>query len=446
MNNEFENQNNFLNDNNHTSEYPSVSDSSKKSPPTYEYRWSYNDYSKNITEKVKTKKKKSGLKIFASVLAGVFVLSFTVLTAVVTVNTFRNDGKTNFKANIVGAVKGSDTEPTVVIPSPTENGAVLTVPQIAEKCLPGAVGIVVEIESNYGFGFGTYTSTGVGSGFILTQDGYVVTNHHVIEGAKKITVVLHDETEVEAKLVGSDSLSDLAVLKIEHEGLRPLEIGNSDELVVGELAVAIGSPAGIEFYGTVTDGIISAIKRNVEITDSYGRVQKTMALIQTNATINRGNSGGPLINSKGQVIGINTLKLASEYEGIGFSIPINGAMTIIKQLIEDGKVSERSDADFVSGGGSIGITQYADISKDESDYYGIPQGVYVIQILRDSNAAAAGLRRGDIITKYNGEPVKTVNEINQKKSKNRAGDEVTLTVFRDQEGEIDITFKLNAQE
>ena len=158
---------------------------------------------------------------------------------------------------------------------------------------------------------------GTGSGFIYSKDGYIITNHHVVEGATKITVYLSDDTQVEATLIGSDELSDIAVIKIDPTGLDlvPMEIGDSDRLVVGDEVIAIGCPAGIQFRGTVTDGIISAINRNVQLSESSGAGKKTMTLLQTNATINKGNSGGPLINSNGQVIGINTLKLTSEYEG-----------------------------------------------------------------------------------------------------------------------------------
>ena len=335
-------------------------------------------------------------------------------------------------------------------------GQVLSIPEIAAKCSPSSVGIVSEIETTYSYPFYFSPTTRVaeasGSGFIYSADGYIVTNHHVIEDAKKVRVILYDNKEFEAEVVGSDSLSDIAVLKItpdEETKLIPMEIGNSDELVVGEGVVAIGCPAGVDFIGTVTDGIVSAINRNVELTDSYGSVQKTMTLIQTNATINHGNSGGPLINSRGQVIGINTLKLSADYEGIGFSIPMNGALPIISQLIEHGEVIERSENDFAYGKGIIGINGSA-ISEDEAEYYGIPQGVLVVQINRGGSAANAGLRRGDIITHYNGTKVTTVDEINNLKGSSRACTEVTLTVYRDGDdgkGEtLNITFKLDSQE
>ncbi len=417
-------------------------------------------------KKVKKSAAVSGLRIFTTSLLAVFVVSFAALTIMVASYIYspdRNPPAANSNVNsYTSQTPSTNASSYAAVELPSQTGAHLTVPQIAQKCSPSAVGIVVEIETNssYNFGFGfsipsSGVSTAIGSGFILNSDGYIITNHHVIESADKITVMLNDKTELEATLVGSDSLSDIAVLKVEPKDdipLIPMEMGNSDELVVGEAVVAIGCPAGIEYMGTVTDGIVSAINRDIKITDSYGRVQKTMTLIQTNATINKGNSGGPLINSRGQVIGINTLKLTSQYEGIGFSIPINGAMAIINQLIEHGEVIERTEEDFASGSGVIGISGSA-VSAAEAEQYGIPEGVLVFQIDKNSSAAKAGLRRGDIITAYNGKEVKTVQDINDLKSQNRAGETVTVTIYRDVEDEdgktigetFDISFKLDAQ-
>ena len=426
-------------------------------------------------EKVKSKKEITnsgkGFKIFIGSVLTVFTISVLVLTAMVAnqlvTNTTLGVDSTTITVDDSQKDKGVQiTSPGVPASSSsyvafdrTEyDGEILTIPQIAAKCSPSSVGIVSQVEVSYsypfGFGSGTGVSEASGSGFIYSSDGYIITNHHVIEDAKKVTVILHNSAEYEAQIVGSDSLSDIAVLKINPDKdtpLIPMEIGNSDELVVGESVVAIGCPAGIEFIGTVTDGIVSAINRNVEISNDYGTNQKTMTLIQTNATINHGNSGGPLINTRGQVIGINTLKLSSStYEGIGFSIPMNGAMPIIKQLIEHGKVIERTQDDFAYGKGVIGISGSA-ISEDESEYYNIPLGVLVVQIDKNSSAAKAGLRRGDIITHYNGKKVTSVDEINQAKGSARAGEQVTVTVYRDSEngygdGEtLDITFTLDAQ-
>lgn len=334
-----------------------------------------------------------------------------------------------------------DASPKIEEVVSVKEGTPLTVNQIAQKCVKSSVGIMVETTQYY---FGrAYSASGVGSGFILSEDGYIATNHHVIENASKITVVLHDGTEYEATLVGSDDITDIAVVKIEADGLPVMERGNSDEVLVGDLAVAIGTPASIELAGTVTDGIISAVNRKIDITDNYGRVIKTMTLIQTNATINPGNSGGPLINQYGQVIGINTLKLTDQYEGIGFAIPINGAISIMNQLISDGAVSDRGD-DLVTGKASIGI-QCVDVTDEEADYYGIPKGVLVMQINKNGSAAKAGLRRGDIIIAFNGKAVESTDEINSIKDEFNAGDTVTLTVFRDGEGNLDITFALDMQ-
>lgn len=433
------------------------------------YEWKPNENARKARKRAYGNKGVTGFKVFTTALLTVFVVSFAALTVMVAGYIHSSgdvsDGKlvsgTDNSGTSANVSAGSSDYASVTAPS-NKDSAELTIPQIAAKCSPSAVGIVVEVEStssyNFGFGFSipqSGTAKAVGSGFVLNTDGYIITNHHVIEDAKKITVVMSDKTEVEATLVGSDSISDIAVIKIDPEKagvtLVPMEIGDSDKLVVGEEVVAIGCPAGIEYMGTVTNGIVSAINRDVEITDSYGRVQKTMTLIQTNATINKGNSGGPLINSKGQVIGINTLKLTSEYEGIGFSIPINGAMAIINQLIDYGEVVERTEEDFAYGSGMIGISGSA-VSEAEAKQYGIPQGVLVFQIDKNSSAAKAGLRRGDIITKYNGTEVKTVNDINELKAKNRAGEEVTVTVYRDGEKDgdegqtLDISFKLDAQQ
>ena len=416
----------------------------------------------NVDYVTTTKKNKKvrpagfGIKVAAVVTAAVFTLSLcaftgtyiyksmteifssaTVTSAIPeTVNIPLDIDKNVFQMEIAG------DKPMKVeqVASKREDGA-LSVNQIAEKCTKSSVGIMVESVQYY---FGrAYTASGVGSGFILSDDGYIATNHHVIENASKITVVLHDGTEYEATLVGSDSITDLAVIKIEAKGLPVMERGNSDNVLVGDLAVAIGTPASIELAGTVTDGIISAVNRKIDITDSYGRVVKTMTLIQTNATINPGNSGGPLINQYGQVIGINTLKLTDQYEGIGFAIPINGAISIMNQLILDGTVSDRSDS-LVTGKASIGI-QCVDVTDEEADYYGIPKGVLVMQINKNGSAARAGLRRGDIIVAFNGENVESTEQINAIKEKFNAGDTVTLTVYRDGEGNLDISFALDMQ-
>ncbi len=400
-----------------------------------------------------------GLKVAAVIIAAVFAITLCTFMGTYIfknlTNIFSSDrlspltGKVNIPLGIekdvfqmeIPEVKNDTTQVEEIISVKNDGTTPLSVNQIAQKCTKSSVGIMVE-NTQYYFGR-AYSASGVGSGFILSEDGYIATNHHVIENASKITVVLNDGTEYEATLVGSDSITDIAVVKIEANNLPVMERGNSDEVLVGDLAVAIGTPASIELAGTVTDGIISAVNRKIDITDSYGRVIKTMTLIQTNATINPGNSGGPLINQYGQVIGINTLKLTDQYEGIGFAIPINGAISIMNQLISDGSVSDRGEG-LVTSKASIGI-QCVDVTEEEANYYGIPKGVLVMQINKNGSAAKAGLRRGDIIISFNGKTVESTDEINSIKDEFNAGDTVTLTVFRDGEGNIDITFALDMQ-
>lgn len=419
----------------------------------------------NIAEEKSKRKTGSskGFKVFVAVMLGVFTISALSIAGFMAAD-YIEDNKDDFSSNSgIETVAPSNQNGYLesinkVISAFEENKGGLTKSQVAAKCTPSAVGIVIEKTSSssqyYDFGFfGNFYSTpqivqGVGSGFIYNDDGYIITNHHVIEGAEKITVYLSDKTQVQAELVGSDSLSDIAVIKINPEGLNliPMEIGNSDLLVVGDEVIAIGCPAGIEYMGTVTDGIISAINRDVELKEDGKSSKKTMTLLQTNATINKGNSGGPLINALGQVIGINTLKLGESYEGIGFSIPINSAVYIIEQLIQHGEVLERSDS-FVSSEGVIGIS-VSPITESEAEYYDIPRGVLVVQIDKDSSASKAGLRRGDIITAYNGTAIKSVEELNRLKAANKAGDEVTISVYRDAENDstgktFDLTFKLD---
>ncbi|MDL2288300.1 trypsin-like peptidase domain-containing protein [Oscillospiraceae bacterium OttesenSCG-928-F05] len=298
----------------------------------------------------------------------------------------------------------------------------LDVPEIAEKCLPSVVGIQAVLESNYG------TSTSTGTGIIMQENGYIITNCHVIEGASQVSVSLNDERTFEARIIGKDGRSDLAVLKIEATGLTPAEFGNSDGLRVGELAVAIGNPLGLDLMGTVTDGIISAINRNVLVDE------RVMTLIQTNAAINMGNSGGPLCNRYGQVVGVTTLKLGTynaAVEGLGFAIPSGTVKEIVDQLIQYG---------YVMGRPSIGI-QGHDISAVVASYFGYPQGVLVDYINPLADVGKQGLETGDMIIGAQGQEIKTMSEINRIKEEYSVGDAFTLKVFRKGE-EIEITFRL----
>ncbi len=291
----------------------------------------------------------------------------------------------------------------------------LTVVDVVKKAGPAVVGIsTVTTQMTF---FGQAESTGSGSGFIIKQDGYIVTNQHVIDGAKSVKVILSNGDEHDAKIVGQDTKTDLAVLKIEKTGLPVMEVGKSAELEVGELAVAIGNPLGLEFSGSVTQGCISALNRTMNV---QGRQYN---LIQTDAAINPGNSGGPLVNRFGQVIGINSVKITLEdTEGMGFAIPIDDAMPIINELL--------TGNGYISGRPQIGVST-RDITEDMSKYYSLPVGVYVIEVSPFSAAEKAGIRAADVIVKADGQTVTTKNELEKIKNKHKAGEKMTLELVRE---------------
>lgn len=294
------------------------------------------------------------------------------------------------------------------------NKKLLTVVEIAKKVGPTVVGINTEVQRQTIFGTPA-TATGSGSGIIISSDGYIVTNNHVIESASKITVLLSDGKEFAAKLIGGDARTDLAVLKMDGNNFPFATLGNSSELQVGELAVAIGNPLGNELAGSVTGGYISALNRSITVDD------QKFNLIQTDAAINPGNSGGALVNNYGEVIGINSVKMsASGVEGIGFAIPIDEAKPIIEDLKNDG---------YVKGRPVIGIAG-RNVTEQDSKYYNIPVGIYVLELTPYSAAERAGVRTADVITEFNGKKVTTIDELNREKEKHKAGDTVTLTVIR----------------
>ena len=308
---------------------------------------------------------------------------------------------------------------------------------VAKKILPSIVGIKVEYPVNSIFLTQQTTASAEGSGIILSEDGYILTNNHVVnsgsssttyslgEASRVIVYLYNDETEYEAKVVGTDTETDLAVIKIEKTGLTAAELGDSDRVLVGEYSMAAGNPLGMQ--STVTVGAISAVNR--EVTDSDG---KTFTLIQTDAAINSGNSGGALVNSKGQVIGINTLKVsATGVEGMGFAIPINSAKPIYEQLIQYNKVKRPY----------IGISG-RDLDSKTASRNNLVEGIYVVSVEEYSAAEEAGIKAGDVIVKADGQEVKTMTELNTVKNKHSIGDEMTITINRKgQEKELKLTLK-----
>ncbi len=309
----------------------------------------------------------------------------------------------------------------------------------ANKILPSIVGIKVEYNVNSALTiFGqsqTSTGTATGSGIIISEDGYILTNNHIVSTssdnsyyevseATKVTVTLfNDETEYEAKIVGTDEQTDLAVIKIEKAGLTKAEFADSDNVKVGEFAMAVGNPLGME--STITCGVVSAVNRKV--TDSDG---KNYTLIQTDAAINSGNSGGALVNSQGQVIGINTLKLeGTGIEGMGFAIPINSTTDISSQLIQYSKVKRPY----------IGITGM-DLDEKTAKANNLVVGVYVKAIDDFSAAEKAGLKIGDVIIEADGQKITTMDELTEIKNKHQIGDEMKIKVNRNgEEKELALT-------
>ena len=276
----------------------------------------------------------------------------------------------------------------------------------------------------------TSEGTGSGSGVIMSKDGYIITNNHVVDGAQSVSVQLSDGTSLDAEIIGTDEQTDLAVIKVTPTSdLTAAEFGDSDELEPGEYAYAIGSPGGVQFANTITGGRISAINRDLTVND------RVMTLIQTDASINHGNSGGALINKYGQVVGITSAKLSGNafgsatVEGMGFAIPINTAKDIVDELIQNG---------YVSGRPSIGITGQNVESAD-----GKVSGVQVYSIDSRAKAASEGLQVGDVITAVDGTPTPDMDKVNELKQDKKAGDKLTLSVYRISTGKtLNITITL----
>ncbi len=276
----------------------------------------------------------------------------------------------------------------------------------------------------------TSEGTGSGSGVIMSKDGYIITNNHVVDGAQSVSVQLSDGTSLDAEIIGTDEQTDLAVIKVTPTSdLTAAEFGDSDELEPGEYAYAIGSPGGVQFANTITGGRISAINRDLTVND------RVMTLIQTDASINNGNSGGALINKYGQVVGITSAKLSGNafgsatVEGMGFAIPINTAKDIVDELIQNG---------YVSGRPSIGITGQNVESAD-----GKVSGVQVYSIDSRAKAAGEGLQVGDVITAVDGTPTPDMDKVNELKQDKKAGDKLTLSVYRISTGKtLNITITL----
>lgn len=431
------------------------------------YRWNFKDEENikannlNSANNKKNKKfrKSFGLKLFAAIMSVMFLISVTA-SGVLLAQKLNNSQSGNPSAPVISNkntgddnnTAGSIEDTAILIPKDDNNATTLTIPEVIAKMKPSVVSVQTEVRvSNdiYGGFFGggnggTSIQQGVGTGFILTSDGYIATNYHVIDGAdtNNITVLLSSGETYKAELIGGDEVADLAVIKIDAKNLPVAELGNSDATVEGEFVVAIGSPGGVEFANSNTFGIVSSANREVEVSEG-----KKMTLIQTDAAINPGNSGGPLVNTKGQVIGINTMKLSSNlYEGMGFSIPISIAAPTFNDIIANpGKINraEGSSGNTIvdTSNVSFGITG-ATVTADEATQKNIPQGFKIATIDPDGACANTGLQSSDIITALDGRAVKSFDDLANLKKNYKPGDKAFVTVYRNgDELDFEITLK-----
>ncbi|MBO3322149.1 trypsin-like peptidase domain-containing protein [Clostridium perfringens] len=361
-----------------------------------------NDNSKN-----KKVKKKSGFKRGIALVAGAVIVAilggaigaggvYYAFKNSIPVSTLENNSNTSVNPP---AFKGED-------------GA-LTVPQVVEKVTPAVVGVSTKSLVRDQF-FNVKEQEGLGSGFIINEDGYVITNYHVINGAQEVKVIFSDGKEVNAKVVNYDAERDIAVIKITDDVKMPgiAQLGDSSTVKAGEEVIAIGNPLGKEFSSTVTKGIVSSPNRKMKTENG-----NVLDYIQTDAAINPGNSGGPLINSKGEVIGINTAKKVGEdIEGIGFAIPINEVKTRLGSLSKP-----------ILKLGITARTVTPELAKENK----LEEGVYVVGVQEFSPAEKAGLKIGDLIVEFGGKRVKTLEELNQVKSQYNDGDSVPVEIIRD---------------
>ena len=379
-------------------------------------------------KKVKKSRKPVSRKIFAAILALVLVAGSCIATSAFMSHRFNNTmedmvqshaeemGKLQDQINGMNTNRGGITVPT--------DGTAMTPAQLYATQVNSVVAISTTIQSGYGSGHSS------GSGFILSEDGYIITNYHVVEDATDIDVVMHDGNEYPAELVGKDSSNDLAVLKIDAADLPAVTLGSSNDLVIGDMVVAIGNPLG-ELASTQTVGYVSGIDREVSTSGSI----TTISMIQTDAAINPGNSGGPLFNMYGQVIGITTAKYSgttgsgATIEGIGFAIPIDDVVPIINDLIEHGYVT----------GAYMGVT-VMNTDAESAALYGLPTGARIEEVVKGGAADRAGLQPKDIVIRLGDYDVRNITDLTRALRHFKAGDVTTVLFLRNgRETSLEIT-------
>ena len=380
-------------------------------------------------------KKKSagkGFKVFAAIIAVVLGICVVSVSSVGIYRMLTGE-------NRISTVEPEQNYPEESLPEPetpkldlqdipkeetVSTGGKLSATEVYKMTSPSVVGIV---QYQYSYSF---EPAGSGSGIILSDDGYIVTNAHVIDGAETVKVVLYNEEEYEAKIIGADTRTDIAVLKIEADNLVEAEFGDSSQVEIGETVYALGNPGGLSLQSSFTDGMISGLNRVITTDDSI----YSMTVLQTSAAINPGNSGGALINEYGQVVGITSAKIVStDYEGIGFAIPTEIAKPIIEEIISNG---------YVSGRARLGITGTT-IDSVTAKYYDVPEGVQIITIEQDGCLYGTEAKVGDIITAFDGKDITKMEDLQGLLAEASPGDVVELTLYRySATGNNDITLKI----
>ncbi len=372
-------------------------------------------------------KMRTGTKVLCGALACLIISASSIGGFVALVNNGYVTLSSGAAAGSVSSSQSSVLSSPITTPTTLKAGGALTAQQIAKKVIPSVVCIQnfqvsqsLNLQHRSGSDESAVSPASEGSGIITTSDGYIVTNAHVVSGADSLKVILSDGKSYEAKLVGSDTVTDLAVVKIEASGLTAAELGASSSLQVADTVMAIGNPGGLEFNSSVTIGYVSALNR--EITNSENGY--TMKCIQTDAAINPGNSGGALVNAAGQVIGINSSKIVAQgYEGLGFAIPMDDARPIIDDLKKYGYVKDRA---------MLGISgQFIDTMI--SRFYGLPVGYYVSSASNPS-VNAAGIQAGDVITKIDGKDINSSTVLTSAIASKKPGETVSLSVSRTKTG------------
>lgn len=387
-----------------------------------EYEFNFDDLDPFYADALKKQKSKSRKNLFRSL--GILALVLILVCAIpfASIYVYENMRKDDPSSHTTIANNNGTAQNTVTY-LPTVNEDALTTPQIYSKTIDSVVAITTYVSQN-----GYETPYGTGTGIIMSEDGYIITNAHVIDNGSKIKVKLHDDTEYDAVVVGSDSKVDIAVVKIEATGLSAGTFGDPNELVFGEPAVVIGNPLGT-FAGTITQGIISATSREIEI---GGYIMKVM---QTDAAVNPGNSGGPIINCRGEIVGVVSSKISQDgVEGISFAIPMDTALSVANDFIEYGYVKNRP---------MLGVSIEV-IDSYYAQFYGMQPGLRVASVQDGSAADEAGVLPGDRITAFNGIEVTSMAELDYEKDKCKIGDTVDITIIRNgQQLILPLTLKEN---